>query len=63
MLRSGRPRTIRNVLVLAALLSAAAGVWLGTVTGRFPAALWLLRAAIVLLATTLLYSLLHITKR
>jgi hypothetical protein len=63
MLRAGRPRTIRNTLILAALLSAAAGLWLGAVLGRFPAALWLLRVAVLLLATTLLYSLFHVTKR
>jgi hypothetical protein len=63
VLRAGRPRVIRNVLVLAALVSAAAGLWLGAVSGRFPAALWLLRVAVVLLAATLFYSLFHITKR
>ena len=63
MLRQGRPRTIRNILVLAALLSAGAGVWLGVVTGRFQTALWLLGAAALLLGTTLLYSLFHVTKR
>jgi hypothetical protein len=44
-------------------VSAAAGLWLGAVSGRFPAALWLLRVAVVLLAATLFYSLFHITKR
>lgn len=63
MLRPGRPRIVRNILVLAALMCAAAGLWLGAVTGRFPAALWLLRVAVLLLATTLLYSLFHVTKR
>ena len=49
--------------MLAALLSAGAGVWLGVVTGRFQTALWLLGAAALLLAATLLYSLFHITSR
>jgi hypothetical protein len=63
MLRPGRPRAIRNVLVLAALLSAAAGVWLGTAAGRFQSALWLLGAAALLLAAALLYSLFNVAKR
>ncbi len=63
MLRPGSPRKIRNFLVLAALATGAVGAWLGLVPGRFHAALWLLRVACIILATTLVYSVFHIARR
>jgi hypothetical protein len=63
VLRPGRPRKIRNLLVLAALSAGAVGAWLGLVPGRFHAGLWLLRVAFIILATTLVYSVFHMARR